>query len=696
MSGAVIVVTTAFMPTGSVIDGRTRVPLRRWLYEQGIARKLVLINLLPFAMVIVLTIVLFFTVKVLSGVRAYVAGEGFYSKYQKDAVFYLQRYIQGHDDSDYLRYLRDIRVPVGDALARQALEQVPPDRTRAAQYFVQGGNAPDDTPNLISLFLYFRGFPFVERAVQIWAGADILIERLVETGISAHQRISAGQMSPDEKSLTLQRISELNDQLIELENDFSRTLGDGFAFVSRLLLSTVVAFACLVMGLGFLFSRAVGRSIAHEIASLSQSVGRIAAGDFSARAEVISEDELGQLAQSINAMASNIEHVRHNLEEARDAALQSARTKSEFITNMSREIETPLYTVMGNADFIEEQFGDDPDSGLAGHARAIRGAGERLETTVQRMLDFSQIEAGTFALHPVPLSPAALLLRQVRNLEARSREKALELQCTVEEPAQTMILFDEYCLSGALANLLSNAIKFTERGSVVARLFRANHGLRIEVRDTGIGIDRGHRMHLFEAFAKSDFGYSYRYQGSGLGLALTRSYLQLNRAGLTVDSTPGKGSTFTIEFPLECEIADGHDPTRVTDGDSAFKPSALVVDDDPGCRLLIKSVLGKNYRVQLAASADEAKSIVLSQREKIDLILTDISRRDVDDGLALPRVLREDPRNDRIPIVGLGLNGSADDRARAFTAGCNAYLKKPVSSAYLLATVDRLTYRSPG
>jgi methyl-accepting chemotaxis protein len=149
--------------------------------------------------------------------------------------------------------------------------------------------------------------------VQIWAGADILIERLAEVGLSAHARISAGRLSLEEKTLTLQRISDLNDQLIELENEFSRTLGEGFAFTSKLLLAAVVAIACIVMALGFLFSRSMARSIADEIASLSHSVGRIAAGDFSARAPVNSEDELGQLAQSINAMASNIEHVRHNL-----------------------------------------------------------------------------------------------------------------------------------------------------------------------------------------------------------------------------------------------------------------------------------------------------------------------------------------------------------------------------------------------
>jgi signal transduction histidine kinase/CheY-like chemotaxis protein len=461
-----------------------------------------------------------------------------------------------------------------------------------------------------------------------------------------------------------------------------------------------IAIAGIVMILGFLFSRAVGHSIAEEIGNLSHSVGRIAAGDFSARAPVNSEDELGQLAQAINAMASNIEHVRHNLEQARDVALHSARTKSEFIANMSREIESPLYTVMGHADVIEDQFGDDPDSGLAGHAEVIRDAAERLEATVRRMLDFSRIEAGTFELHPEPVSPAAMLPRQVRNLEEESREKGLDLQCIVEPDARVMIRFDEYCLSGALANLLSNAIKFTEKGSVVARLFRNHRGLRIEVRDTGIGIDRGHRMHLFEAFAKNEFGYAYRYQGSGLGLALTRSYLQLNRAGLTVDSTPGEGSTFTIEFPQDCEIANGSaeasDSGPAPAANSTAKPFTLVIDDDAGCRLLIKSVLGKNYQVRMAATADEAQSILESEREKIDLILCDVSRHDAGDGLELARELREDPRYDRIPIIGLSLNGSADDRARAYRAGCNGFVKKPVSSAHLLATVDRLALRSAG
>ena len=134
------------MAVGKAFTDKNALPLHRWLYAPGIARKLVLINLLPFALVVALTVVLVFTVNILSGLRAYVAGEGLYSKYQKDAVFYLQRYIETGDESHYLRYFRDIGVPLGDGMARQELEKTSPDRDKATAYFLQGQNAAPDVP----------------------------------------------------------------------------------------------------------------------------------------------------------------------------------------------------------------------------------------------------------------------------------------------------------------------------------------------------------------------------------------------------------------------------------------------------------------------------------------------------------------------------------------------------------------------
>ncbi len=678
--------------------------LSRRLFAPGIARRLVLINLLPFTVVVALTIVSVFAVDALSGLRAYVAGEGLYSKYQKDAVFYLQRYVEGGDEADYLRYFRDIRVPVGDDLARQALEKRPPDPRAATTYFLQGENAPADVPDMIMLFIRFRRIPFVERAVQSWTDGDALVEQLVVIGAVAHQRIAAGKMAPEEKQRTLFQIGLLNDQLIGLENDFSRTLGEGFDLTSNLLFYVMIAIDALVLVIGFLVSRTLGRSIARGIRELAQSVHKIAVGDFSARCDIDSDDELGELATGFNAMAANIEDSHRERERARDAALQSSRAQSSFLANLSHEIRTPLHVLLGYTDVVVEELGDHPDPSLASHVDAIRKAGKRLVDTTQGILDYSKIEAGAFELHPTPVNLGSLLGHHVRDLQVLSSQKGLELECQNEEPAQTMIMFDEYCLSGALMNLLSNAIKFTERGSVTARLFRADGALRIEVRDTGVGIDPSYLPHLFEPFSQQHSGYSRPFEGTGLGLALTRGYLQLNRANLSVESAPGKGSIFRIEFPHDCELSASplepqHQVLKLiprTGAGAGSHPIALVVEDDASSQLLIKRMLGNRYRVLLASSAEEARSMLETHNGLVTVILTDLSLRGPEDGLTLTRKLREDTRYEKTPIIALTAHAMAEDRQRAYSAGCNAYLTKPVKQAELFASLERLLGKTVG
>ncbi|MGO9450387.1 MAG: ATP-binding protein [Candidatus Binataceae bacterium] len=673
--------------------------LSRWLFAPGIARKFILISLLPLLVAVVLTVVSVFTVNVLSGLHAYVAGEGLYSKYQKDAVFYLQRYVEGGDEADYLRYFRDIRVPVGDDLARQDLERVPPDTSAAATYFLQGQNVPADVPALITLFIRFRRVPFVERAIQIWTDADDLVEQLVVIGAAAHERITTGTMTPEETQRSLQRIGALNDQLIGLENDFSRTLGEGFDLTSNFLFYAMIAIDVLIVVIGFLLSRTVGRSIAGDIGELSKSVAKIEAGDFSTRSSIDSADELGDLARALNSMAWNIGRGRRELERARDAAMQTSLSKSSFLANLSHEIRTPLHVMLGYADIIGRELGDHPDPVLAGHVDTMRRAGHRLVDTIQGILDFSRIETNAFDLHPTPVDPGALLERLVRDQEAPSSQKGLKLECRIEAPAHTMIMFDEYCLSRALINLLSNAIKFTEHGLVTARLFRAGGALKIEVRDTGVGINPSYLPHLFEPFSQEHTGkYSRKFEGSGLGLALTRSYLQLNDTTLTVESALGKGSTFTIEFPRDCEFSAGASQTLLQPGlppppTTATRGShrvVLVVEDDAASRLLIKALLGGRYDVLLAASAGEARSMLEIHDGAVQAILMDLSLGGPEDGLMLTRELREDTRYEKTPIVALTAHAMPEDRQHAYSAGCNAYMTKPVNQSELFATLDRL------
>ncbi|MGH7822049.1 MAG: sensor histidine kinase [Candidatus Binatia bacterium] len=156
-------------------------------------------------------------------------------------------------------------------------------------------------------------------------------------------------------------------------------------------------------------------------------------------------------------------------------------------------------------------------------------------------------------MHRVPLDLAVVVRGQVGDLAVLASDTGLSLRCEVEEHAR--VLFDEYCLSQALTNLIQNGIKFTRHGSVVVRLYRDGERLRISVRDTGIGIGAPYLERLFEPLSQEDSGLTRRFEGSGLGLALTRRYLELNGARLSVENKKDVGSVFTIEFPAECELS---------------------------------------------------------------------------------------------------------------------------------------------
>jgi CheY-like chemotaxis protein len=334
------------------------------------------------------------------------------------------------------------------------------------------------------------------------------------------------------------------------------------------------------------------------------------------------------------------------------------------------------------------------------HLDAIRRAGRRLNRTIQAILDFSKIEARAFELRPQSVKLATLLERHVEDLRILAEQKNLRLRCVIDDPKAT-VLIDEYCLSGALTNLLQNAIKFTEEGSVTAKLYRASdRHLKLSVSDTGIGIEPGYLTRIFEPFSQQESGYTRRFEGNGLGLALTRSYLQLNGATVSVQSQKGQGSTFTISFSPESELrmtAPNPVPNGIANGTarpaSARRPCILVVEDDPDNQILIRTILKKNYEVRLASSADEARrELSANNAPPIDLILMDWSLKGDEDGVTLTRNLRLDERYKDTPVVALTAHASAEDRKLAKASGFDAFLGKPVDRDELFRTLDLLVH----
>jgi signal transduction histidine kinase len=228
--------------------------------------------------------------------------------------------------------------------------------------------------------------------------------------------------------------------------------------------------------------------------------------------------------------------------------IELERLKSAFVDNISHEFRTPLNIILGYTDMIGEHLADVRDTSQDDCLDAVSRACKRLLRTFDAVLDYSKLESRSLILNSRTIILAPLIYGSIDEFRPAATKKGLRLTFEFEERALALRI-DKYCFTNALRNLLENAIKFTETGSITVILARDQTGaIRLSVADTGIGIDRTFMPQLFEPFTQEDCGPARRFEGAGLGLALTRRYLELNGADLTVLSEKRRGSTFTIHF----------------------------------------------------------------------------------------------------------------------------------------------------
>jgi PAS domain S-box-containing protein len=386
-------------------------------------------------------------------------------------------------------------------------------------------------------------------------------------------------------------------------------------------------------------------------------------------------------------------HFEQELERMRDAALEASRLKSAFIANMSHEIRTPLNILSGYAELIGDHLAAQNDRSQTDFVEGIQRACSRLLRTIDNILDISKIEAGAVKLVPTKLELGRLLEQLLANFRIVAERKGVALTCAIDIPGAAVV-FDEYCLTQALTNLLDNALKFTERGAVACRLYRATDGrLCLEIRDTGIGISEEYLSQLFQPFSQELSGNTRKFQGTGLGLALTRKYLEVNGAEISVQSEKGIGTTFTVHFSRESEATDRLDPQSAqAPQPAASRPAFLVVEDDTETQAYMRAILRRHYEVIIVASAAEARE-ALEVRPDVSLILIDVALGQDEDGLALVRWLRGEEHWKWIPIIAVTAKAEPEDRKSALKAGCDAYLAKPVNHRELLANINVLVSR---
>jgi CheY-like chemotaxis protein len=278
------------------------------------------------------------------------------------------------------------------------------------------------------------------------------------------------------------------------------------------------------------------------------------------------------------------------------------------------------------------------------------------------------------------------LLHSAANLMGgRARQQALELTVHIDPALPEWIWGDELRLRQMVLNLLSNAIKFTPEGSVTLRA-RAEgaSAMRIEVEDTGIGIEEAAQQTLFEAFTQADAATTRKYGGTGLGLAIVASLAEAMGGAVTVVSSPGRGSTFALCLPVEAGRSPGALPVLATERERGTR--VLVVEDNPVNRLVAQRFLVElGCEVRLAADGVEALEQL--EAEAVDVVLMDMHMPRMD-GLGATREIRS-RMGGALPVVGLTASVTEDDRQACFSAGMNAVLCKPLMMDDLREILDR-------
>jgi len=297
-----------------------------------------------------------------------------------------------------------------------------------------------------------------------------------------------------------------------------------------------VASALLALLLALILSRA----LTGPIRRIDSRLAAIASGNFSEHVDIPNRDELGALAANLNRMNDELGRLYREVEEA-------SRHKSEFLANMSHELRTPLNAVIGFSDVLrDEMFGELNEKQLE-YVTDIHTSGRHLLTLINDILDMSKIEAGRMDLQVSSFSLPDVLRNSVALLRERATRQGIVLSLEID-PGIEMIEADERLLKQVLFNLLSNALNFTERGGRVEVVAREQGDVvAISVRDDGVGIAPEDQARIFLEFEQA--GKSKAQEGTGLGLALSRRFVELHGGQLIVDSAPGEGSTFLFTLP---------------------------------------------------------------------------------------------------------------------------------------------------
>ena len=459
--------------------------------------------------------------------------------------------------------------------------------------------------------------------------------------------------------------------------------------LQRVNMGLTLSFAILLLGgLGILVQRLI-----RPLNSLSVLMRRAEAGEVGLRAPLSGPRDITDMATAFNKMMAVLEEREAELQHSRDRALHTAQLKARFAATVSHEVRTPLNGVVGMLDLLRDMPLDKSPRECVDVAW---NSAHALMELINGILDFSKLEAGKLELEEINFDLRELVEGVTELLARQAGQKGLNLGYLAEPDVPVRVRGDSLRVRQVLINLMSNAVKFTEHGEVAVRLtFRAaeeGHGLlRIEVSDTGIGMDDATVRHVFDSFAQADPSTTRKYGGTGLGLTISKHLVDLMRGEIGVSSMPGRGSTFWFTVPVAVVDAPAPvvapAPPEAPGGGRLYR--VLVVEDNRTNQMVAGAMLAKSG-CQCEFADNGVAALEAVRRTRFDLILMDCNMPEMD-GYAATRHIRrleQEQRRPHTPIVAMTANAQAGDEEACLAAGMDDYLAKPVTLLKLREKVD--------
>jgi signal transduction histidine kinase/CheY-like chemotaxis protein len=503
-----------------------------------------------------------------------------------------------------------------------------------------------------------------------------------------------------------------------LKADVAKLFSERFRDLARGMTIIFLASCLLAVVVGY----ALQRALTGPLSELAAAARRIAERrDYSVRVRERGQDEVGMLTRSFNLMVGTIQQrnaelevARKNAEDAREslrqvnegleqkvaertaeleravtAAREANQAKSAFLAKMSHELRTPMNAIIGYSEMLLEDATADGEQSTADDLQKILSAARHLLGLINDVLDLSKIEAGKMQLY-LETFDLQTLVQEVTSTIAplvEKRRNSLVVNCT---PVIGSMHGDATKIRQTLLNLLSNSSKFTENGRVELKIEREISDNQVwvvmQVIDTGIGMTAEQMARLFKPFTQADESTASKFGGTGLGLAISKQFAQMMGGDITVTSTPGAGSNFTMRVPARVKPA--RSPYTVVEKAQQAAPApkgrVLIIDDDESVHGVLTNMLTREgYSTRVARDGKEGLRIAREYHP--DIIILDILMPGMD-GWSVLSQLKTTPGLAEVPIILLTM---LENKDMGFALGAADYLTKPIDAQKLIPVIER-------